>query len=112
MANAESVSGNLKTSTAQLGGISNNLNKFSTDLANANIKQTMDHANQSMAGLQAAIDKINNGTGSLGLLLNDDKMYKNLTAATANLNSLFIDIKAHPKDYVSFSVFGGGKKKE
>ena len=62
-----------------------------------------------MADLQATIAKINSNQGSLGLLLSDDKMYKNLNDASANLNNLFIDIKAHPKRYVSFSVFGGKK---
>jgi phospholipid/cholesterol/gamma-HCH transport system substrate-binding protein len=33
-------------------------------------------------------------------------MYNNLNEASANLNNLFIDLKAHPKRYVSFSVFG------
>jgi phospholipid/cholesterol/gamma-HCH transport system substrate-binding protein len=109
MTNAEVVSGNLKTSTANLTGITENFQKVSSDLANANIKQTLDNANKALADMQAAIAKINNGQGSLGLLINDDKMYKNLNDATANLNSLFIDVKAHPKRYVSFSVFGGKK---
>jgi phospholipid/cholesterol/gamma-HCH transport system substrate-binding protein len=109
MTNAEVVSGNLKTSTANLTGITENFQKVSNDLANANIKQTLDNANKALADMQAAIAKINNGQGSLGLLINDDKMYKNLNDATANLNSLFIDVKAHPKRYVSFSVFGGKK---
>ncbi len=65
-----------------------------------------------MADLQATINKINSTKGTLGLLINDDKMYKNLNEASANLNNLFIDIKAHPKNYVSFSVFGGKKKEK
>jgi phospholipid/cholesterol/gamma-HCH transport system substrate-binding protein len=111
LGNTAAVSANLKTSTSQLGNISNNLNKFSADLANAKISQTMDEANKAVAGLQDAVNKINNGSGSLGQLLNDKQLYNNLTSASNNLNALFIDIKAHPKDYVSFSVFGGGKKK-
>lgn len=109
MANAEMVSGNLKTSTAHLNGIATNFETFSNDLSHSNIKQTLDNANKAMADLQAAINKINDGKGSLSLLLNDDKLYKNLNDASANLNSLFIDLKAHPKRYVSFSVFGGKK---
>ncbi len=46
------------------------------------------------------------GNGSLGLLMNDDKLYKNLTDATANLNVLLIDLKAHPKRYVTFRFLG------
>ncbi len=109
MSNAEVVSDNLKTSTGHLTTVSSNFEKVSDDLANSNIKQTLDNANKTLADLQATMNKINNGNGSLGLLINDDKMYKNLSDATANLNNLFIDIKAHPKRYVSFSVFGGKK---
>jgi phospholipid/cholesterol/gamma-HCH transport system substrate-binding protein len=109
LSNAEVVSGNLKTSTTHLNGMTANFEKVSNDVAAANLKQTLDNANKAMADLQATIAKINNSQGSLGLLLNDDKMYKNLTDASNNLNNLFIDLKAHPKRYVSFSVFGGKK---
>ena len=109
LSNAEVVSGSLKNSTAHINGMTANFEKVSNDVANANIKQTLDNANKAMADLQATIAKINNSQGSLGLLLNDDKMYKNLTDASNNLNNLFIDLKAHPKRYVSFSVFGGKK---
>ena len=109
LSNAEVVSGSLKNSTAHINGMTANFEKVSNDVANANIKQTLDNANKAMADLQATIAKINNSQGSLGLLLNDDKMYKNLADASNNLNNLFIDLKAHPKRYVSFSVFGGKK---
>jgi len=109
LANAETVSGNLKNSTANLTGITSNFQKVSNDIATANIKQTLDNANKAMADLQATIASINTSQGTLGLLLHDDKMYNNLKDATANLNALFIDLKAHPKRYVSFSVFGGKK---
>jgi phospholipid/cholesterol/gamma-HCH transport system substrate-binding protein len=109
LANADAVSANLKTSTDHLNVITTNFEKVSNDLANADIKQTLDNANKAMADLQATISKINSTQGTLGLLINDDKMYKNLNDASANLNNLFIDLKAHPKRYVSFSVFGGKK---
>ncbi|GAC1302970.1 MAG: MlaD family protein [Mucilaginibacter sp.] len=110
LTNTEAVSSNLKKSSGHLTGITSNFEKVSNDIAAANIKQTLDNANKAMADLQATISKINSTKGTLGLLINDDKMYKNLNDASANLNNLFIDIKAHPKNYVSFSVFGGKKK--
>lgn len=109
MSNAATVSDNLKTSTSHLNGIATNFETFSNDLAHSNIKQTFDNANKAVSDLQASISKINDGHGTLSLLLNDDKLYKNLNDASLNLNSLFIDLKAHPKRYVSFSVFGGKK---
>jgi phospholipid/cholesterol/gamma-HCH transport system substrate-binding protein len=109
LANAETVSSNLKNSSSQLTGITSNFQKVSNDIANSNIKQTLDNANKAMADLQATISRINSNNGTLGLLLNDDKMYNKLTEASASLNNLLIDVKANPKHYVSFSVFGGKK---
>ena len=106
MTNAEAVSSNLKTSTSRLNSITTNFDKFSGDLANSHINETLNSAKETMANLQATVDKINNGKGSLSLLLNDDRMYNNLNTASSSLNGLLVDFKAHPSRYVSFSVFG------
>ena len=42
-------------------------------------------------------------------LINDEKMYNNLNNAAENLDKLMIDLKANPKRYVNFSVFGRKK---
>ncbi len=112
LANAESISANFKNYNTQILGILNNLNKVTDDVAKTNFKQTINNANLAMASLQQAMDKVNTGKGSIGLLLNDDKLYTNLNNASKNLDVLMVDIKANPKRYVSFSVFGGGGKKK
>ena len=112
LTNAEAVSGNLKVSTVGLNNVTANFQKFSGDLANGNIKQTLENANKAVVDLQATMANINSNKGSMGLLLNDDKLYKNLQSASDNLNLLFLDLKANPKRYVHFSVFGGGNKKD
>ncbi|WP_184543301.1 MlaD family protein [Mucilaginibacter sp. FT3.2] len=109
LSNAEVVSANLKTSTVHVNGITSNFEKVSADIAASNIKNTLDNANKAMADLQATIANINSTKGTLGLLMNDDKVYRNMDNATNSLNNLLIDLKAHPKRYVSFSVFGGKK---
>lgn len=109
LVNAETASGGLKTTVNNMNDVTGNFKTVSEQLANSNIKQTLDNANKAVADLQATMAKINSNNGSLGLLLNNDQLYKNLTDASDNLNSLFIDLKAHPKRYVSFSVFGGKK---
>ncbi|WP_214070425.1 MlaD family protein [Mucilaginibacter sp. dw_454] len=112
LANAETVSGNLKVTSVGLNKVTDNFQKFSGDLANGNIQQTLDNANKAVSELQQTIASMNSTKGSLGLLVNDDKLYKNLQSASDNLNLLFIDLKANPKRYVHFSVFGGGSKKD
>ena len=109
MGNAEVASAGLKTTVNNMNDVTGNFKKVSGDLADANIKQTLDNANKAVADLQAVMAKVNSKDGSLGLLLNDTKMYDNLNNASKSLNDLFIDLKAHPKRYVSFSVFGGKK---
>jgi phospholipid/cholesterol/gamma-HCH transport system substrate-binding protein len=110
LTNAQDVTGSLKVSAANLNEITGNFNRFSSDIANGNIKQTLDNANKAMADLQATTARINSNKGSLGLLLNDDQLYRNLQNASNNLDGLLIDVKANPKRYVHFSVFGGGNK--
>lgn len=38
--------------------------------------------------------------------MTDDSLYLNLTASLESLNMLLRDLKANPKRYVHFSVFG------
>jgi phospholipid/cholesterol/gamma-HCH transport system substrate-binding protein len=109
MANAESISYNLRKNNEKINQIISNFNSFSDQMAQTNIKETIDNANKAVSELQAAVNKINNGTGSIALLLNDEKLYNNLTKSAEDLDKLMIDVKANPKRYVSFSIFGGKK---
>lgn len=112
LANVENISNNLKNNNEKINGILNNINTITDQVAAANFKQTIDNANKSMADLQSIVAKINEGKGTLGLLINDTKMYDNLNSASQNLDKLIIDLKENPKRYVHFSVFGGGAKKD
>lgn len=109
LANAESISGNLKNNNKQITDILSNFNKVSDDIAKANFKETLENANKAVSDLQLTVSKINEGKGSIGLLLNDEKLYNNLNNAANNLDKLMVDVKSNPKRYVSFSVFGGKK---
>ncbi|TDO24149.1 MlaD family protein [Pedobacter duraquae] len=110
LTNAESISSNLKNNNAKINAIMNNINSITDQVAAANFKQTIENANKAVADLQGVVNKMNNGNGTLGLLLNDSKMYDNLNNASKNLDNLIIDLKQNPKRYVHFSVFGGGNK--
>ena len=52
------------------------------------------------------LDSIQSGHGTLGKIVNDEKLYDNLTAASKELEELLRDFKLHPKRYVNVSVFG------
>lgn len=109
MTNFESISTNFKNNNVKINTIMNNLDKVSDDLAKSNFTQTIAEANQAVLDLQVILNKVNSGNGTLSQLINDEKMYINLNNAAENLDKLMIDLKANPKRYVSFSVFGGKK---
>ncbi|MNK50402.1 mce related protein [compost metagenome] len=110
--NVEGITANLNNNNKKISDILTNINTVTDKFAAANFKQTLDNANNAIADLQSVISGIKDGKGSLGLLLNDNKMYENLNNASKNLDALMIDLKANPKRYVHFSVFGGGNKKD
>lgn len=110
LSNFESISANLKNNNQKITSIMTNIDQVTDEVARANFAETIQNANKAMTDLQATVNKINTGQGSLGLLINDDKMYTNLNNAAENLDKLMIDLKANPKRYVHFSVFGGRKE--
>ena len=105
LTNTETVSSNLKISSVHLTGITENFDKMSNDLANSNIKQVIDNANKAMTDLQATIGKINGDKGSLGLLLNDDKLYNNLKTASKNLDTPVYRCQSTSKALCNFLCF-------
>ena len=62
--------------------------------------------------LNSTLKKVNSRDGTLGLLMNDPKLYQNLNSTTNSLNVLLQDIRLHPKRYINVSVFGKKDKNE
>ena len=50
--------------------------------------------------------KLKSNEGTLGLLTRDPALYTNLSNTMNSANELLIDLKANPKRYVHFSLFG------
>jgi phospholipid/cholesterol/gamma-HCH transport system substrate-binding protein len=50
-------------------------------------------------------DKLNQGTGSAGLLLNDRKLYDETRATLQSLKDLVEDMRKNPKKYINVHVF-------
>lgn len=70
------------------------------------LNNTIDKLSLTTDKLNGIIAGIQNGEGSLGKLTKDDQLYNNLNESSANLNNLILDLKANPKRYLNFSVFG------
>lgn len=108
--NAESITFNLRQNNEDLTKIISNFALISDTLAQSNLSSTMGNLNSTITDLSLITDKIKNGEGSLGMLVNDEKLYNELEASSTQLNLLLEDIRLNPKRYVHFSVFGRSGK--
>jgi phospholipid/cholesterol/gamma-HCH transport system substrate-binding protein len=106
MAHVESITANINKNNEQITGLLTNLNEITDQVARANVANTLADANKVVADIQQIVNKINEGEGSIGLLINDPKLYDNLQNASKNLDELMLDLKKNPGRYVHFSIFG------
>lgn len=103
--NIEVVTDGLMENKANIDRTLQNLAVISDSLAAAEIPASFAKARQSLEELSDILAKVNNAEGSLGLLLNDKKLYDQLNETTLSLKALVDEIKANPKKFVKFSVF-------
>jgi len=101
---------NLKTSLENTKNITENFSRVSENLNAVDFNKIINKAEEAVGNFNEMSKKINAGEGTIGQLLNDQRMYDNLEAATAELEQLLRDIKLNPKRYIHFSVFGKRQK--
>jgi phospholipid/cholesterol/gamma-HCH transport system substrate-binding protein len=104
LANIQAISSNLAANNEPLTRAINNFANISDSLARSNLKQTVDNAKLVLARTSEVMDKINRGEGTLGMLINDKKLYTDLEKTSKDLDELLVDIKKYPGRYLS--LFG------
>lgn len=90
--------------------ITNDLKKISGNLSTIDFAATFASINHTIANLNLVSDKMNSSEGTMGLLINDKALYNKLTNTVESADQLLIDLKASPKRYVHFSLFGKKEK--
>ena len=128
--NAEDMTANLKVTTSELNSLAMQLNRsvpgmmqhanatlqntetLTGNLAKVDVGATMKKIDSTLDNLEQMSKALNNREGTLGLLMYDKGVYNNLNSTMRHADSLMIDLKAHPKRYVHFSVFGKKDKAE
>ncbi len=111
VSNLNSLSGSLSKAGPKFDRMMVNMESFSSYLASERIRNTVDSLSVGVSHLNAMLDRVNSGQGTVGKLMNDEALYDSLTEASGNLARLLEDLRANPKRYVHFSLFGGGKNK-
>ncbi|WP_339629551.1 MlaD family protein [uncultured Maribacter sp.] len=90
--------------------LTSNFAKLSDSLNSAGLGRTLASLESTMASLDQVAQKIENGDGTLGLLMNDKELYSNLNSSSRELELLLQDFRLNPKRYVNVSVFGKKQK--
>ena len=126
--NIDEITNNLSTSSKQLHILLTNVNRevpgivsktnlvltnteqFTDNLRKIDVASTMTKVDEAMADVQEITAKMNNNSGTFGLLLKDPTLYYNLNQTMKNIDSLAVNLRQQPKRYVHFSLFGRKNK--
>lgn len=90
----------------------NDLHQVSGDLADANLKGVILKLDTTVNSINGVVETLNSTDGTIGMLLNDRDLYISLNNTVQSADSLLVDLKANPKRYVHFSLFGSKDKKK
>ena len=127
VANTENLTADLKYSSDKLkilmskdvpsavqgiNNLSGSLTGIASDLGKVDLDSTMMALDSTINNLQYITARLKSPDNTLGALFNDSTLYQNMDSTVRSANQLLIDLKANPKRYVHFSVFGGKDKKE
>ncbi|MGC6480333.1 MAG: MlaD family protein [Flavobacteriaceae bacterium] len=99
-------------SMKNLNHTSENIAALTDSLAQADLKGTIDSFQQAASSMQQILAGVEQGSGTLGQLVNNDSLYREMEQATKAMEALLTDLKAHPKRYVHFSIFGRKEKQQ
>lgn len=91
--NSQNAARELVATTTRLREIAEGLNRTDSRLASA------------MSRADSVFAKVNSGQGSLGLLVNDARLYRNSDSLVTELRALLADVKKNPKRYFNVKVF-------
>ena len=101
--NIDGFCATLNQNGEKLEGIITDINSLTKAL---NEQQSGEKLAQAINEVNALLAKINSGSGSIGNLVSDEKLYKELAQASQNLSLLLADLKENPKRYINVTVFG------
>ncbi len=108
--NLREMTEHLNNDAKILGNILSNFSAISDSIDPVELKSTLSYLNHSVSGLDTILSNINNADGTLGLLVKDSTLYKQLSESGENLNQLLMDLKRNPHRYLKVSAFDFGKE--
>lgn len=106
------VTNNLASKSAEISRTIDNITAITDTLKDSGLKSVITETRNTLTELNGVLTKVNNGEGSLGLLLHSDSLHNELVETNQSIQNLLDDMEANPNKYVHFSLFGRKVKGE
>jgi len=110
MTNADLTVQNVNDLMTSVDVAMGNINTITENVAALELQKTINSAEGAISDINKLLLQINSGEGTLGMLINDDRLYNNLNSTSRDLDQLLVDLKENPKKYVQFSLIERKKK--
>lgn len=91
--------------TRKMEHIASNVEGLTSNLNSIDIASTYSKLDSTMMNVHQLSNKLMEEDNSLGLLLNDRKLYDNLNSTLSNASLLLEDVKENPSKYINIKVF-------
>ena len=102
----------LSDASPKIDAIVANVDNISDSLAQSNIRQLVNNVQSTINNANDVIAKVKAGEGTVGQLIQNDSLYRNINQTIECVNILLKDIKEHPTDYLNVTVFGKKERKK
>lgn len=91
----------LANNSDKLGNVINNFSNISDSLAKSKLTSAINNADVALSQASGIMTKINNGQGTIGMLVNNDSLYRKLDKSSEDLDKLLKDIRLNPNRYIN-----------
>ena len=103
--NVASITDNFKNNNDSITATISSIKKTADKFSSLEIQPGIDSLQSAIAELRKIMTKVNSNDGSLGLLMNDRKLYDKLNEVLLSAEILFDDLRVHPKRYTGNIIF-------
>lgn len=110
--NVYSITENLEQNNEKLNNIITNFDAVSDSLARLELTSTLQKADSALATFSEVATKINEGDGTISMLLNNDSLHTALLQTNQEVQYLINDLYMNPWRYVHVSIFGKKPKEK
>ena len=95
----------LRTAIASIDSVKVDSTLTNVRATSASFEQLSRDLKETNAQVQTMVDKINNGNGTVGKLMNDGAVYARLDTLLARVDSVTAEFKKNPRKFINLKIF-------